>query len=209
MDGAVGALREVRRVMGLVEDGLPHQHTGVVAVAADHLPDVVVNMFGEGRVVVPELPARRGHDHEHTKRVAGIHEGRILGIMRGADDGASGVAQQDGVAPGEVVGHRIADVGVVLVAVHAHQFPFVGLPVEEESFLAAEFDAADARAGLHAVNHRLAGEQRGPDAVQARGLRRPQRGILHLQALRHLAGRAGRQGHARDSLLHLPLTVQH
>ena len=39
-------------------------------------------------------------------------------------------------------------------------------------------------------------------------LGRPERGLLHLQALRHLPGRTGRERHAREGLLHLPV-VQH
>ncbi len=71
----------------------------------------------------------------------------------------SGVAQTLGVAPLLAVGHGIADVGKVLMAVAAHKL-MIGLAVEPETVLTTELSLADAHAnntavdGLAAVDHR-------------------------------------------------------
>ena len=114
MHQVAGLLGEIRRVMGLVQNGLPHHHGGMVPVPAHHLADVVINPVRK-RPLAPELPARRSDDDEKA------HEGRILRIMGAPDYTHAGLPQLHGVLPLQVVGNCIPQPGEILVPVAANQ----------------------------------------------------------------------------------------
>ena len=118
--------------VGFVQGGFPEQHGGAVAVAPDHRPSVGQNALGEpGLFVVIELPARIGHGDQQAQFVAGVHEGRVQRVMRGADHIAAALAQEPGIAPLTGVGQGVAHIGVVLVAIGAAEFMAEGLVVDE------------------------------------------------------------------------------
>ena len=157
-----GLQGERLRVAGLVEDGFPHQHRGVVAVAADDVARVLVYLLVPAFFLVPVLPAGGGYNDKQPQLVAGIHERRVLRIVGGADDGEADVAQPFGVAPLLRVGQRVAYVGEVLMAVSTDQL-VVALAVQVEAGLASlsivgthKLEGADADAGDAAVKRPLA-----------------------------------------------------
>ena len=141
---------EVLGIARLVEDGLPHQHGGMVTVAADNLSGILVHQFCPVGIFVPVLPTRCGHNDEDAQFVERIHERRILRIVGCADDVHAGILQSAGIAPLLAVGHGITHEGKILMAVSANQLS-VGLAVEPETVLAAELRLADSHADEAAV----------------------------------------------------------
>ena len=133
----------------------------MVAVATDDVACVLVYHLAPLGVFVPVLPSRRGHDDEEPQLVACIHEGGVLRVVGGADDGHAGLTQAQGIAPLLGIGKGIAHVGKVLMAIAANEL-VVGLAVEPEAAVggftvasAPELCFADAHAH-HAAVHTLA-----------------------------------------------------
>ena len=145
-----GLQRKVLRIAGLVKDGLPHEYTGVVAVATDDVAGVLMYHLAPLGVFVPELPTRGRNDDEEPQLVAGIHKRWVLRIVGRADDGHASLLQTHDIAPLLGVGQGIAHVGEVLMTVAAHKL-VIGLAVEPETILTAELCLADAHADNAAV----------------------------------------------------------
>ena len=192
---------EVERIARLVQDGFPHQHGRVIAVAADDVAGVLMHTFGKLRLLVPILPSRSGHDDKQAQFVTRIHERRILRIMGHADDGTPCIAQQTGVAPLLGVGHGIAHVGKVLMAVGTHQLP-IWLAIEEEPFLAVELKPTDAHTRHAAVDATAAVLDAGLHPIQIRRVGRPQLGLLHHDFLHRRPVCARLQGKFAAYLFH-------
>ena len=112
---------EVFRIARLVKDGFPHQDTRVVTVAADDRTGILMYLCRKLRVFVPILPAWSSHDDEEAQLVTGIHKGRILWIVRRADNGKAQVTQALGIAPLLRVRKGITHIGEVLVAVGTNE----------------------------------------------------------------------------------------
>ena len=123
---------EVLRIACLVQDGFPHQDTRVVTVAADDRTGVLMHLCGKLRVFVPILPAWSSHDDEEAQLVTGIHEGRILRIVRRADNGKAQVTQALGIAPLLRVRKGVTHISEVLMAVGTNKL-MVLLAIEVEA----------------------------------------------------------------------------
>ena len=131
------------RIPRLVQNRLPHNHTGTVAVAAHHVPHIAVYALFENRLLVPELPPRGVHNHKQSQLVTSIHKGRVLRIVGVADNLHAGRLEFYGIAPVQVVREGIADNGIVLMAVAADEFTRVGPPVQDKSLLRIEGNRTD------------------------------------------------------------------
>ena len=166
-----GLQGEVLGVARLVEDGFPHQHGGVVAVAADDAARVLMHLLVPARILVPVLPARGSHDDEQSQLVTGIHERGVLRIMGGTDDGKAGITQALGIAPLLRVGQGVAHVCKVLMAIGTNELVIL-LAIEVEAGLATlgvicpyELEGADADAGDAAVERLFALLDAGGDTI--------------------------------------------
>ncbi|KAF5047262.1 hypothetical protein DSECCO2_462200 [anaerobic digester metagenome] len=84
---------KVFRIPGFIQYRLPHQHTGVVAVALDHVPDILIDALFKYRIFIPELPAGRVNNDEQAQFVAGVHKGRILRIVGITDHLQPGITE--------------------------------------------------------------------------------------------------------------------
>ena len=127
-------LGKIFRIMGLIENGLPHHYGGVVPVAAHHLAHIIIYPVRK-RPLAPELPSRRSDDDKQSQTVAGIHESRILGIMGTADNAHARLSQFHGILPLQVVGYGIAQPGEILVPVAPDQFFREQGTVQHQTFL--------------------------------------------------------------------------
>ena len=96
------------------------------------MTDVTDGTLFKDRSLIPELPAGRFRDGEDTKCVTGIHESRIVRVMRAAHDFHTGIFQQSCVSPLHIVRHRITHNRALLMAVGAYQWFFVTLAIEEK-----------------------------------------------------------------------------
>ena len=146
---------EVLRITGLVQDGFPHQHTGMVAVATDDIAGVLMHHLRPLRVLVPELPARRRYDDEESQLVAGVHKRRILRIVSRTDDGHTRILQALGIAPLLRVGQGIAHISKILMTVTTHKL-MIGFAVQPEAVLPTELRLADTHTDNTAVERRFA-----------------------------------------------------
>ena len=83
MDGLVGALVKGFIIGAAVDPCTPQKHTGMVAALAHHLPAVLQGLRLPG-FVADVLPAGHFGEHQQAQLVAGIQEGRALGVVAGA-----------------------------------------------------------------------------------------------------------------------------
>jgi hypothetical protein len=104
-------------VVCLVHLCLPEKHTGAIAVAANHLPRVLINALLE-HFIPHKLPAWVGNDGQNAEFIARVHERGILRIAQRAG-GEAGIPELLCVAIMDGRGKSVADVGMILVAVGA------------------------------------------------------------------------------------------
>ena len=170
-------------IVGLVEDGFPHQEAGAGAVAAHHRADVIEHAHAEKGLFVPELPAGGVLDDEEPHLVAGIHEGGVLQVVGVADEGEAGFAELHGIAVVEEVAEGVAHEGEVLVAVGSDEFA-PRLAVEDEPLLGGDGGLAEAEPHVHRVGARaVGGAGLHAQEVEVRRVRRPLGGLLHHKGL--------------------------
>ena len=170
---------EVFRIACLVEDGFPHQHAGMVAVAADNLAGVLMHLLVPTFVLVPVLPTGGSHNDKESQFVAGIHERGVLRVVCHTDDIETTVLQTTGITPMLGVRHGIAHIGKVLMAVGTNQL--VVLPaIEIETRLAPlgivrtdKLETTDTYTGSASVEVELALPDACTNAIEVRRLRRP------------------------------------
>ena len=145
----------------------------MVAVLDDHLLRVAHGLLLPG--AVPDvLPARDLREHQQPQGVAGVEKCVRLWVVRGADRVQPEFLFQDaGVESLQGRRHRVADVGIALVAVEAYDLPL--LPVQIES-VRAETGETEAEADVDAVEG-FSGrgvDQLRPHCVKLRIVRAPQ-----------------------------------
>ena len=134
---------EQGKIFGFVEGGFPEDDAGMIAVAADHPPGVLNGTLLE-EISADELPAGIGNDRQHSKLIAGVHEGGRLRIMA-ADRGEPGLAKLFDVAILCAVGQGVTDIGMILMPIDADGKEF--LAVDLQTALGIEVDVADADSG--------------------------------------------------------------
>ena len=121
VDGLVGALVKGFIIGAAVDPCTPQKHTGMVAALAHHLPAVLQGLRLPG-FVADVLPAGHFGEHQQAQLVAGIQEGRALGVVAGAHGIAAQVLFDElGIQPLQAVRHGVALIGVALVPVDAPQ----------------------------------------------------------------------------------------
>src|ERR1700690_1266384 len=104
----------------------------MVAVDADHVPQTVLDAFVKGRLILclrrigaaapgiletSRAPETIFRPEENPQPVAGVREGRSVGIMRTADEIEAGILDQAYVAFEAAVGHGVAPARMILMCV--------------------------------------------------------------------------------------------
>jgi hypothetical protein len=181
------AAQQARRHRGALDHLLvvqaPHEHAGVVAVAADQLGEV-------GEALLVRLQPAVLVEHEHAQPVARVEQFRRRRVVRGAVGVAAELLQAaDAVLVGPV-GQGDADAGEVLVA--AHPVDRGEFAVQQEA-VGAVLDGADAERVHVRVDGLAALAQFGVQVMEHGCCEAPQLGTVDRHPLADVDPRVGRR----------------
>ncbi len=128
--------------------------------------------FGTETALAPEAVLR---PEQHAQTVARIGEGRVMRIMRAADEVEPGLLDQLHVPEATGAGRGDAPAGAVLMDVGAAQVEV--LAIEEEAAVGGPFKPSETERRYAFVQNPIAVVNERADGVEVRVLRMPQRGI--------------------------------
>ena len=164
---------KIRGHFGFIERDLPHHRARVIPVATDQLAGgfdaVLVKWLGRGI----KLPTHDRRHRDKSKLIAGVHERRALRIVREPHIVEASLFDEVGIAILRIRRHRIADEGMLLVAIDAAEEQFFAI---DQQAPGGEADAPDADALTLAVHDFPAGDDGRFEMIQMRRARAPELG---------------------------------
>ena len=167
-----------------VQNRFPQKDRSMVAVATNHMGNIVQNIIFELRRFVPILPTGRRHNHKNTQFIASIHPCRVLRIVSRTNNGTTAFAQNLGIAPVLRVRNSIAHIGKILVTIDTDQL-FVRLTIQIETIFAFKFHLANTGTQHTAIQSLFTLFQHQFHLIKIRIVGRPQFRLFHHERLFH------------------------
>ena len=146
---------KIEWIAGFIQNRFPHQDRRVITVTTDHFAGILMNQFSEFHILVPVLPSRSSYDNEHSEFIAGIHKGRILGVVCHPNNSATGISQTFSIPPLLRIRQSIAYISEVLMAVGSYQLN-ERFSVQPKTIFATKFRQTDTDTCNASINRLIA-----------------------------------------------------